>query len=79
MQETFLFDGTIARQHRYGQPEATQEAVERPRRRRTPTSSSPQFPDGYDTDRRRAGRALSGGQRQRIAIARAILEGPAAS
>jgi ATP-binding cassette, subfamily B, bacterial len=73
LQETVLFDGTIADNICAGRPDATpDEAVAA-----AVAADAHQFitalPDGYGTRVGQRGRLLSGGQRQRIAIARAII------
>jgi ATP-binding cassette subfamily B protein len=75
-QDTFLFDGTIAENIRYGDFEADDAAV----RRAATAAEADEFirdlPNGYDTRVGERGVKLSGGQRQRIAIARVVLRDP---
>ncbi len=75
LQDTFLFDGTITENIRYGCSGATMEDVLRVSK----IAHVDEFvdgPDGYDTVIGERGIKLSGGQKQRIAIARAILADP---
>ena len=76
LQDNFLFDGTIADNIRYGQPDASLEDVKRVSRIAHADEFVEQFEDGYDTVVGERGVKLSGGQRQRISIARAILADP---
>ena len=76
LQDNFLFDGTIADNIRYGQPEASLDDVKRVSRIAHADEFVEQFDDGYDTVVGERGVKLSGGQRQRISIARAILADP---
>jgi subfamily B ATP-binding cassette protein MsbA len=75
-QESFLFDGSIADNIRYGRPEAAEEEVLIAARTAHVDEFAERLPDGYATEVGAAGTRLSGGQRQRIAIARAILRDP---
>ena len=76
MQENFLFDGTIAENIRFADPEATEERVLEVARIANCDNFVREFPDGYDTIVGERGVKLSGGQRQRVAIARALLADP---
>ncbi len=76
LQETFLFDGTIAENIRYGCPLEGLEEIIRVSRIAHVDEFVDTFPDGYDTVIGERGVKLSGGQKQRVAIARAILADP---
>jgi ATP-binding cassette subfamily B protein len=75
-QRAYLFNGTVATNLRYGDPDATDEqlwaALE--------TAQAAEFvramPDGLDSPIAQGGTNVSGGQRQRLAIARAIVKRP---
>lgn len=75
-QETILFGGTILDNIRYGNPEASEAAVQEASRAAHAHEFISAFPDKYLTVVGEKGINLSGGQRQRIAIARAILKNP---
>ena len=75
-QDTFLFDGTIAENVKYGRFGATRDAVVEAAKAADAHEFVRDLPDGYDTAVGERGVKLSGGQRQRIAIARAILQDP---
>ncbi|AGB37979.1 ABC transporter ATP-binding protein [Natronococcus occultus] len=75
-QDTFLFDGTIAENIRYGRFEASDEAVRDAARAAQAHEFITELPEGYDTRVGERGIKLSGGQRQRIALARAVLADP---
>jgi len=76
MQNTFLFNATIAENIAFGRPDATREEIEEAARAARAHDFILEFPDGYDTLVGERGVTLSGGQRQRIAIARALLVNP---
>ncbi|MEO7986235.1 MAG: ABC transporter ATP-binding protein [Gemmatimonadales bacterium] len=76
LQETFLFDGTIADNIRYGAPGATDTALHAAARLAHCEEFVRRLPDGYDTRIGERGVQLSGGQRQRVAMARALLKDP---
>ena len=76
MQNTFLFNATIAENIAFGRPDATREEVEEAARAARAHNFILEFPDGYDTLVGERGVTFSGGQRQRIAIARALLVNP---
>jgi ATP-binding cassette, subfamily B, bacterial MsbA len=75
-QETILFGGTILDNIRYGNPEASEAAVQEASKAAHAHEFISAFPDKYLTVVGEKGINLSGGQRQRIAIARAILKNP---
>ncbi|WP_247002585.1 ABC transporter ATP-binding protein [Halosolutus gelatinilyticus] len=75
-QDTFLFDGTIADNVRYGHFEASDEAVREAATAAQAHDFIADLPEGYDTRVGERGVKLSGGQRQRIALARAVLADP---
>jgi ABC-type bacteriocin/lantibiotic exporter with double-glycine peptidase domain len=77
MQETFLFDDTIATNIRLSDPAIPFEAVERAARIACLDSVIEALPHGYETRIGQNGALLSGGERQRLALARAIAADPA--
>lgn len=75
-QDNFLFDGTVAKNIRYGVFDADREAVIDAAKRAQAHEFITQLSDGYDTEVGERGVKLSGGQRQRVAIARTLLQDP---
>jgi ATP-binding cassette subfamily B protein len=75
-QDTFLFDGTIAENIRYGRFDADREAVIEAAEAAEAHEFVRGLSEGYDTRVGERGVKLSGGQRQRIAIARTVLQDP---
>ncbi len=73
LQDTFLFNGTIAENISYARPEATMVEIREAARAANIDNEIMAMPDGYETRTGERGIKLSGGQKQRIAIARAIL------
>jgi ABC-type multidrug transport system fused ATPase/permease subunit len=73
LQETLVFEGTVAENIAYGRPGATREEIEQAARAADAHDFVTALPDGYETRIGERGRRLSGGQRQRIAIARAMI------
>ncbi len=73
LQDTFLFNGTIAENIGYAVPEATLDEIKEAAIAANIHDSIMAMPDGYDTRVGERGLRLSGGQKQRVAIARAIL------
>ena len=73
LQDTFLFNGTIAENIGYAVPEASAEDIEAAARAANIHEDIMAMPDGYKTRVGERGLRLSGGQKQRVAIARAIL------
>lgn len=76
LQDNFLFDGTVADNIGYGNPDSSREAILEAGRIAHCDDFVKDFPEGYDTIVGERGVKVSGGQRQRIAIARAILADP---
>jgi len=75
-QDTFLFDGTVAENIRYGRFDADREDVVDAAEAAEAHSFIQELSEGYDTRVGERGVKLSGGQRQRIAIARTVLQDP---
>ena len=73
LQDTFLFNGTIAENIGYARPDASQAEIEEAARAANIHEDILAMPDGYETRVGERGLRLSGGQKQRVAIARAIL------
>ena len=73
LQDTFLFNGTIAENIRYAKPDATKEEIEEAAKAANIHEDILNMPEQYETKVGERGLRLSGGQKQRIAIARAIL------
>lgn len=76
LQESFLFDGTIAENVAFSRPDAGREEILSACRLARVDEFAERFEDGYETVVGERGVKLSGGQRQRISIARAILAEP---
>jgi subfamily B ATP-binding cassette protein MsbA len=76
LQESFLFDGTIADNIAYARPEASREEVVRAARAARCDEFVAGLGRGYETMVGERGVKLSGGERQRVAIARAVLADP---
>ncbi|MCR5467195.1 MAG: ABC transporter ATP-binding protein/permease [Lachnospiraceae bacterium] len=73
LQDTFLFNGSIAENIGYARPSATREEIEAAAKAAYIHEDILAMPDGYETQVGERGLRLSGGQKQRVAIARAIL------
>jgi len=76
LQDSFLFNNTVAENLHYGQPDATKHELIAAARAANAHDFIMQLPDGYDTEVGERGVKLSGGQKQRLALARAILADP---
>ena len=73
-QDPVIFSANVLDNIRYGQHNASDEAVMAAAKAAQVAQFVPQLPEGYDTFLGERGTRLSGGQRQRIAIARAMLK-----
>ena len=73
LQDTFLFNGTIAENIGYAVPHAADAEIVEAAKAANIHEDILQMPEGYQTQVGERGLRLSGGQKQRVAIARAIL------
>ncbi len=73
LQDTFLFNGTIAENIGYAVPQADAERIVEAAKAANIHDDIMAMPEGYGTQVGERGLRLSGGQKQRVAIARAIL------
>lgn len=76
LQDTWLFEGTIRDNIRYGRPDATDEELLEAARATYVDRFVHSLPDGYDTLITDQGGNLSAGERQLLTIARAFLAEP---
>jgi len=76
LQDSFLFNNTVAENLLYGKPDATDAELAAAARAANAHDFIMQLPDGYETEIGERGVKLSGGQKQRLALARAILADP---
>lgn len=76
LQKNTLFSGTISENLRWGNEEATEEAIVEACKIAQADSFIRSFKEGYETELEQGGANLSGGQRQRLCIARALLKKP---
>lgn len=76
LQDTYLFNGTIKENIKYGKLEAQDDEVIEAAKMANAHAFIKRLPKGYDTVLSESGSNLSQGQRQLLAIARAILSSP---
>ena len=76
LQDTWIFDGTIADNIGYGKPGATREEIVAAARMVQCDTFIDKLPDGYDTRISEENSALSAGEKQLLAIARAVIADP---
>lgn len=72
-QDTWILDGTIADNIRFGRSEATDDEIRLAGQMALVQEFVARLPQGYDTMVGESGTRLSGGQRRRVALARALV------
>jgi ATP-binding cassette subfamily B multidrug efflux pump len=77
LQDSFLFQGTIAENIRYGRLEATDDDVIEAAKQANAHAFIMKLPQQYQTVLKQEGSGISQGQKQLLSIARAILANPA--
>ena len=77
LQDTWLFEGTVAENIAYGCPDATREQIVEAAKRAHAHKFIVQLPGGYDTVIGEDGGTFSQGQKQLLCIARVMLTDPA--
>lgn len=76
LQDTWLFDGSVKDNIRYGKPEASDEEIITAAKSAYAHSFIERLPNGYDTKLGNKGISLSTGQQQLLTIARIMLADP---
>ena len=76
LQKNTLFSGSILKNLRWGNPDATDEECVEACKAACADEFIDRMPDGYNTRIERGGNNVSGGQKQRLCIARALLKKP---
>ncbi|MFT9601125.1 ABC transporter ATP-binding protein [Mesobacillus sp.] len=76
LQDSFLFQGSIRENIRYGRLDATDKEVEQAAKAANAHSFIQRLPEGYDTVLSQDDAGISQGQKQLLSIARAILADP---
>lgn len=76
LQNSFLFEGTIRENIRYGRLDATDEEVIEAAKNANAHDFIMRLPNGYDTKLDESGSGISQGQKQLLTIARALLADP---
>ena len=76
LQKNVLFSGTIRSNLLWGNPNATQEDIEKAARLACADEFIEKMPQKYDSPIEQGGNNVSGGQKQRLCIARALLKKP---
>lgn len=76
LQDTWLFEGTVAENIAYGRPDASREEIRAAAERAFAADFIERMPDGYYTVVGEGGAGLSQGERQLLCIARVMLADP---
>jgi ABC-type multidrug transport system fused ATPase/permease subunit len=76
LQDSFLFNNTVAQNLLYGKPDATEDELIEAARTANAYDFITKLSEGFDTELGERGVKLSGGQKQRLALARTILADP---
>lgn len=76
LQDSFLFNGTVRENIRYGDLNATDEAIIEAAKQANAHTFITKLPNGYDTVLSQDGGGISQGQKQLLSIARALLANP---
>ena len=76
LQKNTLFTGTVSENLRWGNPDATDEAIRKASDIASVTPFIASMKDGFNSHVEQGGTNFSGGQKQRLCIARALLKNP---